>query len=360
MVAIKLGKIVHIPTSKLNFDPDNPRFYRLNDVHNVASVIEEMLDDEGAEDLMLSIGQKGYFEGEPLLIVDVDGDYIVVEGNRRLSAVKLLNGEIAPPIRRQKSIAKTISEALIPPPTELPCLIYPSRKDVLKYLGYRHITGIKQWDSLSKAKYLAELRATFYTSGSLEEQMLGLSKEIGSRSDYVAKLLTALALYSRAEDEKFFGLPVTDKDVEFSYITTAIGYSSITDWLGLEDSKDINMVNLNADNLKKSFSWMFSKDQQGRTILGESRRLKDLAAIIKYDAAIKVLEDTGDLSEAYLYSDGPEEALRKAFNEALTRVNVVWNMLPKSSLDMDNLQSSESLAEKSRDIRNHIRGKLED
>ncbi len=52
------NKIVEIETNKLDFDPKNPRFFRLNDASNAATVIEEMLDDESVHDLMLSIGQR--------------------------------------------------------------------------------------------------------------------------------------------------------------------------------------------------------------------------------------------------------------------------------------------------------------
>jgi hypothetical protein len=91
------GKIEYFSTQDLNFDPENPRFYRLNDPSSVPAVIEEMLDDEGVQDLMLSIGEKDYFEGEPLLVAeDINGALIVVEGNRRLAATKLLNGDIDP------------------------------------------------------------------------------------------------------------------------------------------------------------------------------------------------------------------------------------------------------------------------
>ena len=81
--------IVRFRTADLHFDPKNPRFYRLNDATEDQRVIEEMLDDEGVQDLMASIGQKGYFEGEPLLVTREGGRLIVVEGNRRLAAVKL-------------------------------------------------------------------------------------------------------------------------------------------------------------------------------------------------------------------------------------------------------------------------------
>lgn len=351
-----------IPTSQIDFDPENPRFYRLNNAHSEAAVIEEMLDDEGAQDLMLSIGQKGYFPGEPLLIIqEATGKYTVIEGNRRLAAVKLLNGEVLPPARRKTSIAEIQAEAIVEAPTELPCLKYSSRREVLRYLGYRHITGIKEWDSLSKAKYLDQLRTEFYADLDEENQLKSLAKDIGSRSDYVGKLLTALSLCMRAyEDKKFFDLPLESKDIEFSYITTALGYRKIQNWLGLKSPTDIAMQGLVNENLKRAFSWMFVKDQQGKTILGESRKLDEMAAIVASDDAIAVLVETGRLSEAFLYTDGPQASLEKALDEATKHVRVVWNMLPKINPITTNHQTlSEGLFEDIKPIRNVIREKLE-
>lgn len=357
----KPPQVRRIKTIDLDFDPQNPRFYRLNNVTTDEAVIEEMLDDEGAQDLMASIGQKGYFDGEPLLVTQENGRMIVVEGNRRLAAVKLLNREFEPPARRRASVEILRQEAVVAAPHELPCIEYPSRKDVMRYLGYRHITGIKEWDSLSKARYLSDIRREFYPDLDQAEQMKSLARDIGSRTDYVAQLLTALGLYITAENAKFFDLPMAAKDVEFSYLTTALNYKKITDWLGLSGRNDIQMTNLSEANLKRAFSWMFTKDQQGRTIIGESRNLDQLAEIVHSEDAITVLEETGRLAEAYLFSEGPQQALVKALTMAQERVQVAWNMLPKTKpLTKHHLDLAEKLAEDARAIRSHLREKLED
>lgn len=311
-------KITFIKTKDLLFDPDNPRFYRLN--ASSTDIIDEMIDSEGVQDLMLSIGQKGYFPGEPLLVVPDSGGFVVVEGNRRLAAVKLLNQELPPPPRRKKSINTIIEEVEHQPPIELPCLVYTSRSDILRYLGYRHITGIQEWDSLSKARYLAQLRDEFYPNIPLEQQLKFLAKDIGSRPDYVGQLLTSLNLYSVAEDKILKELSLSDKDVKFSLLTTALGYNNICLWLGLEDKKDIEMPNLNEQNLRDLFAWMFIKDQQGYTILGESRRISEMAAVVNSAEATKVLKETGDLSEAYIFTDGPDVAFGKVLQESLDRL----------------------------------------
>lgn len=353
-------KVELIDTSLIDFDPENPRFFRLNDAHSVSAVIEEMLDEERVQDLMLSIGQKYYFDGEPLLVIKNNDRYTVIEGNRRLAAVKLLNGEVSPPSNRKNSVATIRAEAIEPPPKKLPCLIYKNRRDILRYLGYRHITGIQQWDSLSKAKYLAQLKDEFYSDLGKKEQMRSLSNDIGSKPEYVAQLLTALSLYIRAEDSKFYELPIEAKDIEFSYITTALNYKNIATWLGLENKSDIEMPSLVEENLKRAFGWMFAKDQLGRTILGESRNLSELAAIVTSEDAIAVLNDTGKLSEAFLYTAGPQIALEKALDEVSKRARVVWNMLPKTKpLTNEHLEQSDNVFEEIKSIRNFIRDKLE-
>ncbi len=80
-----------------------------------------------------------------------------------------------------------------------------------------------------------------------------------------------------------------ENDVEFSYITTSLGYTSITEWLGLEDKKDFDSDDIDEDNLKNLFAWCFVRDLQGRTIIRESRRLKDIARIVDNDDAVRSL-----------------------------------------------------------------------
>ena len=54
-------------------------------------MLEWLLRDASILDLMRAIGEHDYFSGEPLLVVSKsskNGYFVVVEGNRRLCAVK--------------------------------------------------------------------------------------------------------------------------------------------------------------------------------------------------------------------------------------------------------------------------------
>ena len=121
----------------LEFDPLNPRLPSSLDKNDEVAVIRWMLRDAAIIQLMESIGERGYFPGEPLLVTKAieDGKFSVVEGNRRLSAVKLLaNPEQAP--TRGKSVRRASEEARVKP-KKLPVIKYDKREEILDYLGYR-------------------------------------------------------------------------------------------------------------------------------------------------------------------------------------------------------------------------------
>jgi hypothetical protein len=325
----KTRDIKRVPLKDLNFDPHNPRFarYFADGEQPVEQVIDRMIKAENVQELMGSIGEQGYFSGEPLLVAKVSGKLYVVEGNRRLAALKLLAGiiipeNLLPSIEALKSEAKEI-------PTEVECIIFEAREDILRYLGYRHITGPKRWDSLSKARYLKQLKDTFYNGLPEDEQLRAIAKEIGSRKDYVAQMLTGLAVFDRASEKDFYGLQrVKANDVDFSVLTTALSYSNISKFLGLESRTDITAANLDDTASHDLFSWMFAQDQQGDTILGESRNLRKLSAVVANDVSRDVLRRDKNLAVAYLHTEGPSNAFTKTVDASLKKLNEAYALVP--------------------------------
>lgn len=324
----------------LDFDPNNPRFLDTfgQSAQADAKAIERMLDEENIHELIGSISQQGYFPGEPLLVtpnLDVPGRFIVVEGNRRLAALRLLSGLISSD-GLPESTRELIAEAL-QKPTEVDCLEFPARRDILKYLGFRHISGPRRWEPLSKARYLADLIQNFYRDLPLEEQYRAVAKDIGSRRDYVAQLLAALNLYEVSRQENYFGLQrLEEKDISFSLITTALSYSGIIKFLNLQGRDDATGSTLDRDALKSLLSWMFIQNEDGETLLKDSRRLKYLAAVVDTPAALVELQRTRDLDRAYVFTEGPAAAMTKLLESAQTSLNecnemILQDFLPDAS-----------------------------
>ena len=107
---------------------------------------------------MESIAERGYFSEEPLVGVPSgqtteDGEEIftIVEGNRRLAALRLLLFEEDRKLVDAKNVpAVGITE--LDRIREVPVKVYRTRKEVVPYLGVRHIVGVKPWDALAKAR----------------------------------------------------------------------------------------------------------------------------------------------------------------------------------------------------------------
>lgn len=299
-----IGAKKNIKVNQLLFDSNNPRVpQELQGNTEEEAIIEYMVKFGNVTELMSSIAEIGYSDAEPLLVVSVDPEkYIVVEGNRRLAALKLLNNPSLTDLR-VKSIKEIIDTASVEIPEEVPCIVYQNRTDILDYLGYRHITGVKDWGALEKAKYLDQLYNTHIDEVGQSGIYQKIAKMIGSRSDYTRKLHMALKLYELANDEAYYGMDVKDSDINFSWITTALGYSGILDFIGFSDGR-ISLDDLNKENFKKVFLWMFDRD---KSVVAESRQIATLSKVLAYDAAVEKLECGSSLAEAVLFTSEPEE-----------------------------------------------------
>src|SRR5579871_1317398 len=82
----------------LLLDPENPRLEAVTSTTDQPELIRAMWKEMAVDEVALSIAENGFFEEEPLFVIPehpgTDGPrFIVVEGNRRLTAVKLLLDE---------------------------------------------------------------------------------------------------------------------------------------------------------------------------------------------------------------------------------------------------------------------------
>ena len=301
----------------LDFDPENPRFLDQFGAQNPDErAMKRMIEEENLDELVGSIGNQGFFPGEPLLVApnpDSPGRFIVVEGNRRLAALRVLNGLVNPALLTN-TLIDLVNQAT-EKPSKVDCFEFGHRREVLKYLGFRHISGPRRWEPLSKARYLADLIKNFYQGLDQEAQLRAVAKDIGSRRDYVAQLLTTLNLYDRAKQKQFYGLQrVREEDINFSLLSTALSYSNIVKFLELPSRDAVEVATVNDDHARELFSWMFAQTDRGETVLGESRRLKTMAAVLGSPRATVELRESNDLDHAYHFSEGPSEA----FNALLT------------------------------------------
>lgn len=276
-------------------------------------IITYMVLNENLLDLVASIGEQGFFSGEPLLIIDDpnrDNHYLVVEGNRRLAAVKLLNNPTLT-TKRVAAVEQMVTEAVEPPPTQVPTIEYDSRESLLDYLGYRHVTGVDQWDALAKARYLAQLREHHRQEFPQPiEAYRHIAKKIGSRSDYVRKLVEGFRMYESIEQKDFYDIPDLDEgSFKFSLLTTAVSYSNIQAFLELESTEEV--FDFSDEKLKELTDYLFRVTASGYPRIPDSRDIKKFNRIVDSPSAYEAFTQGRTLEDAEIYTDGPAIAFEK-------------------------------------------------
>jgi len=300
---------------------------------------------------MGSIGEKGFFAAEPLLVVEIKdkpGHFHVVEGNRRLSAVKLLlYPELA--AKRKKSVEIVASEAKNRP-TELAVIKYPKREEILDYLGFKHITGVKSWGALAKAKYLDSLKQAYLDLPS-NEQYKTLAKAIGSRSDYVKQLLSGLTVFRIIEENDYFDIAgLNETTIEFGVYYNALRWGNIRNFISIDLNNDQTNLgeSVNLENLNKLTSWVSEKNNENKTRLGESRNLSKPNKILGTPKSLEAFESGATISQAFMFTDEPNEIFASAINKSLSQIKTsndyVHLVSEWSKVTMDNLKDVKSIS----------------
>jgi hypothetical protein len=280
--------------------------------------------EEAIEELALSFARNGYFWEEPLVVVPAQraqGKFVVVEGNRRLAALKLL---LDPSLRRRLKVADfpSISSERQAELQAVPTVLYESRDQVVPYLGFRHITGVKTWEPYAKARYVADLIAQGRPIADIEQT-------IGDSASTVKKLYQAYVLFKQIIDE----LGADPKEIRsgFSLLEVLLGQQAIKEFLGVARKLPTGPIervvpSTGLDDLRDVVSWVFGNRSQGLSrIISDSRQIPQrLAPIVADPEALAHLRQSRDLEGAYERSGGEREYLirqltlaRRALERAL-------------------------------------------
>lgn len=294
-----------VSVSNLRLDRKNPRLP--TSLHGACEneILKYLARKTNIEELITSIGKNDFFPGEAIVVTSsgpaID-EYIVLEGNRRLTALRLLNDE---QLARQVSAgaAQAVANAKNRP-SRVPAYEVDSRDDVLQYLGFRHVSGVQRWDPLAKARYLKMLYLR--SEGGPESRYRQIASEIGSRGDTVRKNLDALAAYELVEKEQFFNVPALNEErFQFGVFYTALANPRIAEFAGARNESGpthpiANPASLNIKEIGELVEWMFRKDESGKTRLGESRKIPHLAAVVSAPSALQRFREGESLDVARL------------------------------------------------------------
>lgn len=141
----------------LYLDPMNPRLNSRRTAVSQSEIIAELIDNNDLMSLVKSISETGYLQGELILATKENNKTLILEGNRRVAALKLLrNPDLAPPSAR--IAAKKLSRAAgFTSDPKVPVMMAPDRQAVFRFLAARHMgEAVKGWTTANQARFIAE------------------------------------------------------------------------------------------------------------------------------------------------------------------------------------------------------------
>lgn len=310
--------ITYIPVSKLLLDNKNPRLPDEASDFDQTQLLDLLERDFDLLPIGQSLADNGYFVEEPLIVVpkeDEEDRFIVVEGNRRLAALKLLTDPVLRARSALKENWKELAKATKYPLDQVPAIVHKSRDDLIAILGFRHISGILKWDPRSKARYIHDLVDKAGPKADIEK----MARELGTRSTIIRDNYIAYQTYLQARDE--FGIDTKNLEENFSVFYRALGNTSIQKFIGLT-KKTETLAGLKspipekkAGVLKEIIEFVHGTTDKS-PVITDSRQLSKLGEILEFPEALKNLRYSRNLNDAYSLTGGEERSLIESLDLA--------------------------------------------
>ena len=160
-MSVLFGEPKLLKISDLLLDPENPRIPESDDGKERSQAELARILDMGFDAFTVaeSLAVHGYFASEPMIAISGEkGKWIVVEGNRRLTAILgLTDPEIRGNFLEAKKWDEVAAASIITSSDKIPVVIASSRLDAAPIIGTKHIGGILQWKPYPQARYIANL-----------------------------------------------------------------------------------------------------------------------------------------------------------------------------------------------------------
>ena len=325
--AINYGKL-----DEFSLDPRNPRLgrRRVDKKLSQADVLG-IMRDWTLDELAVSFLESGFWPHEALIVtrerLNGKSGLVVLEGNRRLAALMYLRDAIQgrdavkgkPATKKWKEIAES-SRAPRDLFKAIPYNLVSSRRELDAFLGFRHVTGIKEWKPAEKAQYIARLiedrRMTY-------EQV---RRKIGSKTPTVNQHYISYRLLLQMEEEEDISLERVEK--KFSVLYLSLRTSGVRKYLHIDIKaterkarRPVPRTHLKA--LANFALWLFGNEETSPIVV-DSRQVDDFGTILESKKAVEYLErsERPSFDVAFKLAGADEPELLKLVNKAADDVEL--------------------------------------
>jgi hypothetical protein len=242
---------------KIFLDPNNPRFVSSDwQIVPDSDITQEAVQEEArarlirnysVDKLKMSMEVNGYLPIDRVIVRRLPGelgDFVVLEGNRRVCAAKLIG--------KVDSEGKAIDEEVINSLQEIPCLEYIGQQSDAAWIfqGLRHISGIVEWSAYNKAKLLVE---------QMESEGLNLTdagRRFGLSAFGAGQWVRGFYAFKQAKEDSDFIAEVDERS--YPYFQELFSRSSlkIREWLDWNETEYKFIDELKFDEF---VSWLYPR-----------------------------------------------------------------------------------------------------
>ena len=296
---------------QLRFDETNPRFGGILQGRTQDGIRDYLMGrPHYASELVDSLLENGFIPYEPLVVRREDNHFVVLEGNRRLAAVKHILANLD--TYRTKGKAESL--------TSIPILVFPPSDARVKraaeriFLGVHHLFGYREWPPLSKAKFLHQ---HIKSADDLQRAV----KELGIAKAEIQRYLVPYRVLLRTSSD----IP---QGQDFWVLGEALSRNGIRKYIQLDiDRKTLGVQGLE----KRKFSYLLrflygkydrkkKKRDPATAAITDTRQLKDLARALASEVAAGGLEAEMPLDIALVLVETEVESLKR-FNRLLAQLD---------------------------------------
>jgi hypothetical protein len=156
----------------LHLDAKNPRLGRETLARAPREIIEYLFEHDKAMEIAESIATRGYFSNEPLLAIKENNRFIVVEGNRRLAALKALREPGLLEGSKQRQIERLSRRIAAQNISNVPVTTAPNRRATDRLIAGRHIgTPVLPWQAENRASFILHKLGEGYDNDELRDEL---------------------------------------------------------------------------------------------------------------------------------------------------------------------------------------------
>ena len=311
---------------QLLLDPNNYRFHEDQDFVQAAeqrfheqSVQDRTwrrLREDGLNELKTSLRTNGFMPMEPLVVREyahLEDCYLVVEGNRRLAALKWIQNDIDSGLevpRRIKAMLGRITVVVVSHEEDDPAFFEA-------LMGVRHISGTKEWGGYQRAKLVVTLRDERNMEATdIADRVAMTTREVNRRY----RAFKALEQMQENEDYGDYTTPEL-----YPLFHEAVSVPVVREWLGWDPDTTLFT---NEDELIQFYTLITPVEIEGARQDPKIRRyseVRELRSILPNEEARSALLDVGvPFVEAVAIAK--EEEISRAWT---AKVESAYNALQK-------------------------------